>query len=219
MPPCPRGWVASGPPLRFRRPQCRPSAATGGPISSLVGGWPQCLPSAAQAPPYPPSTRVPQAFSGATAHSRAAAKHTYRSHLPARPCAPFFLPCLPPLPPAPTPRPVFLSCGWMAQCLISGHSGPPYPLSPRLPMSPAPCRHKAPPLGGQADDRAPLPNKAAALTVRLPYSTQATFGGGLFPPPLLPYTPGFGMETVLPGQVLSVVLTRPGPPSSRGGKS
>ena len=219
MPPCPRGWVASGPPLRFRRPQCRPSAATGGPISSLVGGWPQCLPSAAKAPPYPPSTRGPQAFSGATAHSRAAAKHTYRSHLPARPCAPFFLPCLPPLPPAPTPRPVFLSCGWMAQCLISGHSGPPYPLSPRLPMSPAPCRHKAPPLGGQADDRAPLPNKAAALTVRLPYSTQATFGGGLFPPPLLPYTPGFGMETVLPGQVLSVVLTRPGPPSSRGGKS
>jgi len=102
------------------------------------------------------------------------------------------------------------------------HSQPlrpiPYPPSPASPCLPprADTRH---PLGGQADDRAPLPNKAAALTVRLPYSTQATFGGGLFPPPLLPYTPGFGMETVLPGQVLSVVLTRPGPPSSRGGKS
>ena len=184
VPPCPRGWVASGPPLRFRRPQCRPSAATGGPISSLVGGWPQCLPSAAQAPPYPPSTRGPQAFSGATAHSRAAAKHTYRSHLPARPCAPFFLPCLPPLPPAPTPRPVFLSCGWMAQCLISGHSGPPYPLSPRLPMSPAPCRHKAPPLGGQADDRAPLPNKAAR-----PHRTPALFNSSHLRGRALPSTP------------------------------
>ena len=184
MPPCPRWWVASGPPLRFRRPQCRPSAATGGPISSLVGGWPQCLPSAAQAPPYPPPTRGPQAFSGATAHSRAAAKHTYRSHLPARPCAPFFLPCLPPLPPAPTPRPVFLSCGWMAQCLISGHSGPPYPLSPRLPMSPAPCRPKAPPLGGQADDRAPLPNKAAR-----PHRTPALFNSSHLRGRALPSTP------------------------------
>ena len=187
VPPCPRGWVASGPPLRFRRPQCRPSAATGGPISSLVGGWPQCLLSAAQAPPYPPSTRGPQAFSGATAHSRAAAKHTYRSHLPARPCAPFFLPCLPPLPPAPTPRPVFLSCGWMAQCLISGHSGPPYPLSPRLPMSPAPCRHKAPHWVARPMIARPLPIRRPALTVRLPYSTQATLGGGLFPPTLLHY--------------------------------
>ena len=190
MPPCPRGWVASGPPLRFRRPQCRPSAATGGPISSLVGGWPQCLPSAAQAPPYPPSTRGPQAFSGATAHSRAAAKHTYRSHLPARPCAPFFLPCLPPLPPAPTPRPVFLSCGWMAQCLISGHSGPPYPCTPCLPPR-ADTRH--PPWVARPMTARPFPIRRPALTVRLPYSTQATFGGGLFPPPLLPYTPGFGI--------------------------
>ena len=37
--------------------------------------------------------------------------------------------------------------------------------------------------------------------------------------PTLPSTPGFGMKIVLPGQVLSVVLARPGPPSSRGGKS
>ena len=73
------------------------------------------------------------------------------------------------------------------------HFRPLRPTLPLYPMSPAPCRHKAPPLGGQADDRAPLPNKAAALTVRLPYSTQATFGGGLFPPPLHPYTPGFGI--------------------------
>ena len=56
--PC--GWVASGPPLRFRRPQGRPSAA-GGPFSCLVDGL-QCLPSAAQAhPPLPTSTRGPPA--------------------------------------------------------------------------------------------------------------------------------------------------------------
>ena len=86
--------------------------------------------------------------------------------------------------PAPTPRPVFLSCGWMAQCLISGHSGPPYPLSPRLPMSPAPCRHKAPPLGGQADDRAPLPNKAAR-----PHRTPALFNSSHLRGRALPSTP------------------------------
>ena len=56
--PC--GWVASGPPLRFRRPQGRPSAA-GGPFSCLVDGL-QCLPSAAQAhPPFLTSTRGPPA--------------------------------------------------------------------------------------------------------------------------------------------------------------
>ena len=81
----------------------------------------------------------------------------------------------------------------MAQCLISGHSGPPYPPSPRLPMSPAPCRHKAPPWVARPMTARPFPIRRPALTVRLPYSTQATFGGGLFPPPLLPYTPGFGI--------------------------
>ena len=169
----------------------RPSAATGGLISSLVGGWFQCLPSAAQAPPYPPTTRGPQAFSGATAHSRAAAKHTHRRHLPARPCAPFFLPRLPfascPVP-TPHPRPVFPLL-WMdgLNASIPATQAPPYPLSPRLPMSPAPCRHKAPPWVARPMIARSLPIRRPALTVRLPYSTQATLGGGLFPPTLLPY--------------------------------
>ena len=197
MPPCPRWWVASGPPLRFRRPQCRPSAATGGPISSLVGGWPQCLPSADQAPPYPPSTRGPQAFSGATAHSRAAAKHTHRSHLPARPCAPFFLSCLPPLPPAPCRHHAPFSSivdGWLNASFpaTQAHlSLPPFPpASPCLPPR-ADTRH--PPWVARPITARPFPIRRPALTVRLPYSTQATFGGGLFPPPLHPYTPGFGI--------------------------
>ena len=151
MPPSPRGWVASGPPLRFRRPQCRPSAATGGPISSLVGGWPQCLPSAAQAPPYPPPTRGPQAFSGATAHSRAAAQHTHRSHLPARPCAPFSS-LASPLPPAPCRgrhHAPFSSLvdGWLNASFpaTQAHLTPFPPASPCLPPR-ADTRHVARPM-------------------------------------------------------------------------
>jgi len=135
VPPCPRGCLRAAPEVQAApAPQPLPVAP-----SSLVGGWPQCLPSAAQAPPYPPSTRGPQAFSGATAHSRAAAKHTHRRHLPARPCAPFFLPRLPFAScPVPTPRPVFLFCGWMASMspfrpLITPHLTPFPPASPCLP--------------------------------------------------------------------------------------
>ena len=58
------------------------------------------------------------------------------------------------------------------------------PSFPRLPMSPAPCRHKAPPLGGQADDRAPLPNKAAR-----PHRTPALFNSSHLRGRALPSTP------------------------------
>ena len=80
--------------------------------------------------------------------------------------------------------------GW-PQCLhfrpLRPHLNPFPPASPCLPPR-ADTRHVARPMTAR-----PLPIRRPALTVRLPYSTQATFGGGLFPPPLHPYTPGFGI--------------------------
>jgi len=82
--------------------------------------------------------------------------------------------------------------GW-PQCLhfrpLRPHLNPFPPASPCLPPR-ADTRHVARPMTAR-----PLPIRRPALTVRLPYSTQATFGGGLFPPPLLSYTPGFGNES------------------------
>ena len=219
VPPCPRGWVASGPPLRFRRPQCRPSAATGGPISSLVGGWPQCLPSAAQAPPYPPQLVALRLSLGRLPTAELRPNTPIAAISPLARAPPFSSlaspPCLLPRHHAPFSS---LVDGWLNASFpaTQAHLTPFPPASPCPPPRADP-RH--PPWVARPMTARPFPIRRPALTVRLPYSTQATFGGGLFPPPLLPYTPGFGMETVLPGQVLSVVLTRPGPPSSRGGKS
>ena len=68
------------------------------------------------------------------------------------------------------------------------------PSFPRLPLSPAPCRHKAPPLGGQADDRAPLPNKAARPHRTPALFNSSTFGGSSLhpsspPPQVLAWKP------------------------------
>ena len=130
--PC--GWVASGPPLRFRRPQGRPSAA-GGPFSCLVDGL-QCLPSAAQAhPPFLTSTRgppaatisllllpssvVPCADTAFCVPPFPLRTPPFRRRSPSRPCTPG-------PPPGPTPAHALLSApvGPPASLLLSRHPLP-----------------------------------------------------------------------------------------------
>ena len=69
----------------------------------------------------------------------------------------------------------------------------PFPPASRAPCLPPRADTRHPPWVARPMTARPFPIRRPALTVRLPYSTPATFGGGLFPPPLHPYTPGFGI--------------------------
>lgn len=169
--PC--GWVASGPPLRFRRPQGRPSAA-GGPFSCLVDGL-QCLPSAAQAHPpllnlnsWPSRghnlTPPPPIFCCPLCRHRVlcspvSTPHPYppfRRRSPSRPCTPG-------PPSGPTP----------VHALLSAPAGPPC-----LPPSfPAPC----PPVAGRVRAVPTLPaDRPGPHAVPLPSTGSA-------PPPCVSF--------------------------------
>ena len=192
VPPCPRGWVASGPPLRFPAAPVPPLSRYRWPHFLSYGWMASVPPFGRSGPTLPPLNSWPSGFLWGDC-PQPSCDQTHPSppshNSPVRPLLP---PSPPPLPPAPCrhhaprhPRPVFSSLvdGW-SQCLHSGHSGPTLPPFPPPHDVSRPVPTQGTPLGGQADDRAPLTNKAAR-----PHRTPALFNSSHLRGRALPSTP------------------------------
>ena len=148
----------------------------------LSCGWMAPVPPFGRSgPTLPPLNSWPSGFLWGDCPQPSCGQTDLSQPSPRSPVRPLFPPLPPPFASCPDTTPRFPLL-WMDGSMP--HFRPLRPTLPLYPMSPAPCRHKAPPLGGQADDRAPLPNKAAR-----PHRTPALFNSSHLRGRALPSTP------------------------------
>ena len=161
----------------------------------LSCGWMAPVPPFGRSgPTLPPPNSWPSGFLWGDCPQPSCGQTHLSQPSPRSPVRPLFPPLPPPFCLLPRHHAPFSSLvdGWLNASFpaTQAHLTPFPPASPCPPPRADP-RH--PPWVARPMTARPFPIRRPALTVRLPYSTQATFGGGLFPPPLHPYTPGFGI--------------------------